>query len=114
MESIGMLKEKPKSSNIPKKTNFVARSSHWIRAPNSGIFNSKRKIGDIVKKKDIIGLITDPMGTDSISIEARAEGVIIGGITMPLVNRGDAIFHVATVDDMELAEEILDDYSLMS
>ena len=49
MRHIGMLpplKSKPKQKEI-----FVARSSHWLRAPHSGILTAKKKLGERVKKR---------------------------------------------------------------
>ncbi len=44
MREIGMLR--PLKNKTVKPEAFVARSSHWIRAPHSGIFVAKKKLGD--------------------------------------------------------------------
>jgi len=106
MRHIGMLpalKNKPKEKDI-----FVARSSHWLRAPHSGILLAKKRIGDRVKKGQILGIISDPFGREKHDVIARRSGIIIGGVTMPLLNRGDAVFHVATFEDPTAVEESVD------
>ena len=110
MRAIGMLrplKNKPKAKEI-----FVARSSHWLRAPHSGILSAKTKLGERVKKGQVLGMISDPFGKYAHQIIAKRTGIIIGAVTMPLLNRGDAVFHVATFEDATLVEEhveLLDD-----
>ena len=108
MRSIGMLK----SVMAPKIKNdrFVAKSSHWIRASNSGIVSMKKKLGQRVKKGQLMAVISDPLGQDRFEMRARRSGIIIGAATLPLLNRGDAVFHVATFDDAEAVEEHLDMY----
>lgn len=103
MRQIGMLpvlKNKPKPKNI-----FVARSSHWLRAPHSGILTAKKKLGERVKKGKILGTISDPFGHEIHEIVAKRTGIIIGAVTMPLLNKGDAVFHVATFEDVNAVEE---------
>ncbi len=106
MREIGMLnplKNKPADKEI-----FVARSSHWIRAPHSGILSVKKKIGQRVRKGHVLGIISDPFGVERYEITARRTGIIIGAATLPLLNRGDAAFHVATFEDASTVEEHVD------
>jgi predicted deacylase len=104
MGKIGML-----SSNdycrIKKKETFVARSSYWVRAPHSGTIVLKKKLGDYVKKDQVIGIISDPFGQHKFKVTSSYEGIIIGLITMPLLNNGDAVAHIATFKDAEKVEE---------
>jgi hypothetical protein len=102
MRSIGMLrplKNKPKPKDV-----FVARSSHWLRAPHSGILSAKTKIGARVKKGQVLGVISDPFGHCKYEVIAKRTGIIIGAVTMPLLNRGDAVFHIATFEDASTVE----------
>ena len=104
MCKIGMLTDKDYSS-IKKKESFVARSSYWIRAPHSGTIVLKKKLGDYIKKDQVIGVISDPFGVHKFKITSNYEGIIIGLVTMPLLNDGDAIAHIATFKDAEKVEE---------
>jgi predicted deacylase len=75
---------------------YQARSSHWARAPHSGILRPQRKLGSHVKAGDLLGVISNPFGSDLVEVHAKEEGIIIGQICIPLVNRGDALFHIAS------------------
>jgi hypothetical protein len=73
----------------------VARSSTWVRAPVSGIFRVTAVLGARVHKDSILGVIADPFGEKETLVTASAGGVIIGRLNLPLVNEGDALFHIA-------------------
>jgi len=103
IEMLPPLKKKPKEKEI-----FIARSSHWLRAPHSGILTARKKIGQRVKKGQVLGIISDPFGSEKHDIIARQTGIIIGAATLPLLNKGDAVFHVATFEDASTVEEHVD------
>ncbi|GAA5220800.1 hypothetical protein GCM10025777_14300 [Membranihabitans marinus] len=67
----------------------------WLRAPQSGIFIWKTPSGHHVKKTDILGYIYSPIGEEKIPILATRTGYIIGHNNNPVVNIGDALFHIA-------------------
>ena len=109
MCEIGMIKKKSVRSRLPKSREvFRAESSHWIRAPISGSLQVKKKIGNKVNKDQILGIISNPFGTEKTYVKAKKTGIIIGITMMPLVSNGDALFHVATFDNIgAVAEEVL-------
>lgn len=107
MESIGMLQEKEIKKRSLTKEIFVARSSHWIRAPHSGSLRIRKKLGARVKKGELLGQLSDPYGADKVDVYAIRSGIIIGMTMIPLVNNGDALFHIATFEDPEAVEERL-------
>jgi predicted deacylase len=80
---------------ISKKTMHCPHSK-WIRAKRSGIFRGILTSGVMVKKGDILGSITDPFGEFSTPIKSPSEGFIICHNNMPVVNQGDALFHLAS------------------
>lgn len=98
MRAIGMLPAKSSEEAAPREP-YVARSSHWVRAPQSGIFLTRKKLGDHVSKNDVIGIITNPFGDHEVPILSPYEGVIIGQTILPLANEGDALFHIACFDE---------------
>lgn len=79
-------------------------SSHWLRAPASGLMRASHGLGDSVKKGEIIASIAGPLGEAEQNLKAKFSGVIIGRTNLPIVNCGDALFHIARVDDLEDAE----------
>lgn len=40
-----------------------------------------------------------------IRVKARETGIVIGINNLPLVNNGDALFHIATFEDSRVVEE---------
>jgi len=90
---------------IKKKETFIARSSYWIRAPHSGTIILKIKLGDFVKKDQVIGVISDPFGEHKFKVISKVEGIVIGLVTMPLLNNGDAVAHIATFKNAQDVEE---------
>jgi predicted deacylase len=77
--------------------------SKWIRASHGGIFLLQVKLGQLVEKKQILGLITDAFGHDTIKVKAPFQGIVIGHIQNPLVNQGDAIIHLAIASSLGLS-----------
>ncbi len=71
----------------------------WIRASSSGLFLLRTKLGEIVEKKQLLGTITDAMGNKTIAVKASFRGIVISHVQNPLVNQGDAIIHLAMIDD---------------
>ncbi len=95
MKSIGMVSNAPA---VPGHAVTVhSTSSTWTRAPEGGILHSVRQVGDKVGRREPIGIITDPLGQVRVPVFAEDDGVIIGKTNLPIVNRGDALFHVARI-----------------
>jgi predicted deacylase len=92
MHEIGMIKAK--SKKVINKKVFIALSSSWVRAPHSGIHIAHRKLGELVKKGDVLGEISNPMGDHKTQVKAHETGIIIGKSMLPLANKGDALFHI--------------------
>tara|TARA_R110002095_G_scaffold203735_1_gene186009 strand:+ start:2535 stop:3566 length:1032 start_codon:yes stop_codon:yes gene_type:complete len=105
MKSIGMIEGAVSSKEKRRKAVFISHSSHWLRAPHSGSLRIKKHLGNHVKKDEILGIISNPFGEDKYEVKAKKTGIIIGIATMPLVNNGDALFHVATFENSERVHE---------
>ena len=106
MRHVGMLPvSKPKRSKVdPVRSD----SSHWLRAPIGGLMRAKKKLGDRVKTGETIAFISDPLGLVEEPVIAKASGIVIGRSNLPVVNRGDALFHVAKVKSLLEAEEAVE------
>lgn len=92
MKSIGMISGI--KTTAPKKV-YTANQSGWLRASHSGSFKLHKGLGDFVDVGDPIATISDPFGEDPHVLTAESSGIIIGMSTIPLVNKGDAMIHVA-------------------
>lgn len=102
MREIGMLTKEEDS--LPPHTTITAKSSHWIRAQNSGSLRIIKKLGDFVQADELLGVISDPFGQLKTEVRSLRPGIVIGAVTMPLVNRGNALFHIATLEDMNIVD----------
>lgn len=84
---------------IPKKKtidrgNILITESHWIRASFSGIFEHRKKSGEYIEKGELLGVISTPYDQTIKRIIARKNGYIFGINNNPVVNQGDALFHI--------------------
>ncbi|MFK8139331.1 MAG: succinylglutamate desuccinylase/aspartoacylase family protein [Bdellovibrionales bacterium] len=115
MKKIGMIPS-AKISSSSKPKNFISRGSYWVRAPHSGTFSLKKKIGAHVADSSLLAVISDPFGRNKHEVRANEGGIIIGMSTIPLVNKGEAMFHIATFKDSKGVKRALDvfDEDLMS
>lgn len=95
MSGLNMI-EKRKSSHIKSQdTRYMTAASHWIRAPQSGLLVSDRQLGDMVEEGEVMGHVTDAFNNERAEIISPANGIIIGATTVPLLNQGDATYHIA-------------------
>ena len=70
------------------------KESSWVRAKNSGMLQLHSTSGQTVNKGENLAVITDPFGNFKTKIKAPKDGIIIGHTNAPLVNQGDALFHL--------------------
>lgn len=90
MHSLDMTQEAPP----PAQTSLLFSKSLWVRAGGSGMFVWLRSSGEYVEKGTLLGVINDPYGRRSVKVKARRSGYIIGHNNAPVVNLGDALFHI--------------------
>ncbi len=79
----------------------VFSKSTWVRSKHSGMYRSIMRNGSRVQKRDIIGTITDPYGSFEKKVRATADGFIICLNHSPIITKGDAIAHIAVVEEDE-------------
>ena len=105
MRAIKMLPTNPRSKLILEPV--VARRRRWIRAPGSGVLRTAVTLGARVAKGEVLGSIADPFGENEIDVRSSISGIVIGRINMPLVNEGEALFHVARFENPQNADKTL-------
>lgn len=88
----------------------VARSSSWVRAPDSGILRAMVPLGGRVKKNTLLGIVADPFGEKEVKVETPYSGIVIGRTNLPLVNEGDALYHIARFEDIHEIEAKVDNF----
>lgn len=89
LHSLGMLSDSTKALE-----SIILKESNWIRAKASGIFNSSVKLGESVKKGQIMAEISDPYGQVKIDVKSPTNGHVIGINNLPVINVGDALVHI--------------------
>jgi predicted deacylase len=77
----------------PHKSIWVYDTT-WIRARYAGLFRPLVDLGAEVKKREVVGTITDPFGDFQYKIKAPASGHIIGLNNNPVIHKGDALMHL--------------------
>ncbi|MBT8251135.1 MAG: succinylglutamate desuccinylase/aspartoacylase family protein [Acidimicrobiia bacterium] len=76
---------------------LLSRKSRWMRATSSGILHLDVELGDTVDDGQLIATITDPFGKRLGRVRSSSAGLVIGHTQHPLVNRGDAVAHIAFI-----------------
>lgn len=110
MRSLGMLPRiirKTKRNYEP----IVVTSTVWVRAPESGIFRALVPLGSRVKRDQLLGVIASPFGGEEIEVTTPLTGIVIGRTSLPLINEGDALFHIARVHGIRAAEESVENFT---
>ena len=107
MRGLGML---PRTAPTRVTAPLIARSSGWTRAEESGTLQLTRDVGDLVKAGETIGTLTAPLGDVSVPVVSRDGGLIIGKTQLPLVYEGEAIVHVARLEEPSTAGARLSSY----
>ncbi|MFO7763844.1 MAG: succinylglutamate desuccinylase/aspartoacylase family protein [Wenzhouxiangellaceae bacterium] len=109
MRKLEMLPPARRKPNLPDPV--IARSSSWVRAPQSGIFRSFTQYGQrVVRGETILGAVSDPFGEHEEEIRAPFSGIVIGQLHLPLVNEGDAVYHIARFHRSDVAAGRIEDY----
>lgn len=99
----GMLPQNPRKK--PATTPVVSKQSRWIRATHGGMIRTIKALGDTVKENEILAFVDDPFSEESFEIISPFGGIIIGKSEIPLVQEGDAVFHIAKFRNLEAAED---------
>ena len=89
LNHLGMIGIAPESKNT-----VTLSQSDWVRAKASGIFYSSVKLGDYVRKGEIMARISDPYGQVVVPVKSSTNGYVIGVNNNPVINVGDALIHL--------------------
>ncbi|WP_430461769.1 succinylglutamate desuccinylase/aspartoacylase family protein [Thalassolituus sp. LLYu03] len=114
MRHLGMLpKSRSKKAAIEPVT---ARTSRWARATDSGFVQLHKELGDRVQANELLATIRDPYGNVLNEVRTAYEGIIIGKQNIPLVQEGEAMYHIAyfhqpsdVVEGIEQLQDLLPD-----
>jgi predicted deacylase len=84
-----------------------ANASKWVRAPDGGVFRSLKRIGNAVSENEPVGVVANPYEGSELQIRSPRRGIIIGATTLPVVNMGDALFHIAWAEEHDRSKAAL-------
>jgi hypothetical protein len=107
MVKLGMLPEG--AGGAPPPPPVTSAASQWLRAPEGGIMRTEIAIGERVEKNQTLAEISNPLGDLRVPLVTDAAGIVIGRTNLPVVNRGDAIFHIAKLKKEEVQQTPLFD-----
>jgi len=94
MRHLGML---PPDQRNKHRVPIVTDKTSWVRASMSGTFSLKVKLGDFVKQGDVLGILSNPFGSEREEVRAPFSGMNIGQLNLPLAHEGDALIHLAKI-----------------
>jgi uncharacterized protein len=106
MHRLGMIRARGVSHT--KAKSLRSRRSSWVRAHAGGLLRTFRSTGDMVAQDELLGMVSDPFGEVETEIRASASGIVVGRANMPIVNEGDALFHIAELADAAAAEATME------
>jgi predicted deacylase len=106
MQVLGMIG--PKGVPRLRARPVICRRSTWYRAPAGGLLRAYRGIGDLVEPGMVLGAVSDPFGVAEMEVIGQSNGIIVGRSNMPVVNEGDALFHVAETPKVWHAEAAME------
>jgi hypothetical protein len=84
-------------------------NSEWLRAPAAGLLDLRAELGAHVEAGQVLASISDPFGETETDLVATRTGIVVGRAHLPLVNEGDALFHLAELPEgVEAPDRTLD------
>jgi uncharacterized protein len=95
MAHLGMIKRAPRRRRGEAAT---SRHTTWVRTRQSGILHLRVGLGEKVRQGQILGEVSDPFGDATVQLKAPGGGLVVGQALDPLVHRGDAVVHLATLE----------------
>ena len=76
----------------------VVKNTHWTRANAGGFLEFHVAPGEMVKKGQAVATNTGLLGNEHEVIKSSYDGVVLGMTTMPAVEPGDPVVHIARLD----------------
>jgi len=108
MIELGM---RPRSKRPRKVESMVANTSRWVRAGQSGILRALVATGTKVQEGDLLAYINNPLGENNEELTSPIAGIVIGKTNLPLVFAGEALFNIASYEEIDQVAENIDAYN---
>ncbi len=94
MRTLNMLRAR--RSRAARAAPYVANTTSWFRSPTDGLFRPLVRLGAHVLEGETLGVVSAPFSSNDTVLAAPFEGIVICVSRLPLVNEGDALFHLAS------------------
>jgi len=88
-----------------RKTEPVYYKSRWVRVPSGGILLNTVRLGERVKRDQVLGSVTDPITNASNQIASPLTGRVIGMALNQVMLPGFAAYHIGYQATAEEAAE---------
>lgn len=95
LRKMGMLNQ-DRRMRTPLKPD-ISQSTEWVRAPMGGVLRAYKTIGAWVEEGEVIAALSDPLGARDVEVKSPQTGLVIGRTMLPIINEGDALFHIAEI-----------------
>lgn len=114
MTHLNMIDDESTPDN-PTFKSIVSQEQDWVRAHRSGIFVTEVVLGQLVKKNQLVGRITDPFSGEYFEpVKSSQDGIVVGINRNPLIYEGQNIFKLASFIDNNRAELSLEAWMEMN
>ncbi len=90
MKNLNMISEATGSA----MDTVIVNQSTWVRSRSAGLHIGYVRNGAAVSKNQVLGVVSDPYGEYEIKMKSPVNGHILGVNNNPVINRGDALFHI--------------------
>jgi uncharacterized protein len=108
LHALNMLHIAPELLSDSSKSIF-SEDQDWIYSHKSGVLTSRIELGQLIRKKQVIGFINDPFGAGSPeTIKSPSDGIVVGINRHPLIYEGQSIFKIASFLDNNRAETVIE------
>jgi predicted deacylase len=108
MVELGM---RARSKRPRNAESMVANTSRWVRAGQSGILRSLIATGTKVQEGDLLAYINNPLGENNEQLISPVSGIVIGKTNLPLVFAGEALFNIASYEEIDQIADNIDAYN---
>jgi predicted deacylase len=107
MRNLGMRRSRGRQSS---QESSIANTSRWLRAPQSGILRALVGTGAKVDRGDVLAYVNDPLGENSEELVSPVSGIVIGKTNLPLVFEGEAVFNIASYEEVDEVSSSIEAY----
>ncbi|HEY3125444.1 MAG TPA: succinylglutamate desuccinylase/aspartoacylase family protein, partial [Candidatus Limnocylindria bacterium] len=90
---IGALDGAPETVPPPR----VVNSFDWLRSPQEGIFHTRVRVEQQVKRGDIVGELVDLVGEPLATVTAPVSGVVLFVVTSPAIKRDGLLLAIGAL-----------------